>query len=136
MTPPPPPKDMPNLPSGLPLWFSDLNFICISYAPRAMCAVIILGKPIPVATWSKAWVCSHLLASIVGSNPTGAWLSVSCECCVLSGRGLCVGLITRAEESYRVWCLTKCDCEVLIVKRPWPTRGCCAMGGGGDNIRQ
>jgi len=23
---------------------------------------------------------------------------VSCDCCVLSGRGLCVGLITRPEE--------------------------------------
>ena len=23
-----------------------------------------------------------------------------CECCVLSGRGLCDGLITRTEESY------------------------------------
>jgi hypothetical protein len=28
-------------------------------------------------------------------------MSVSCECCVLSGRGLCVGLITCPEESYR-----------------------------------
>jgi len=37
--------------------------------------------------------------------PPGAWMSVSCECCVLSGRGLCVGLITRPEESYRVWCV-------------------------------
>jgi hypothetical protein len=35
-----------------------------------------------------------------------AWMSVCCECYVLlSGRGLCVGLITRPEESYRVWCV-------------------------------
>jgi len=27
---------------------------------------------------------------------------ISCECCVLSGRGLCVGLIRRPEESYRM----------------------------------
>jgi hypothetical protein len=32
-------------------------------------------------------------------------MSVACECCVLSGRGLCVGLITRPEESYQVWCV-------------------------------
>jgi hypothetical protein len=32
------------------------------------------------------------------------WMSVPCECCVLSG-SLCDGLITRPEESYRVWCL-------------------------------
>jgi hypothetical protein len=35
----------------------------------------------------------------------GAWISLSCECCVLSGRGLCVGLITRPEETNRVWCV-------------------------------
>ena len=32
-------------------------------------------------------------------------MSVCCECLVLSGRGLCNGLITRPEESYRVWCV-------------------------------
>jgi len=28
-----------------------------------------------------------------------------CVYCVLSGRGLCFGLITRPEESYRLWCV-------------------------------
>jgi hypothetical protein len=37
--------------------------------------------------------------------PPRAWMSVRCECCVLSGIGLCFGLITRPEESYRVWCV-------------------------------
>ena len=45
-------------------------------------------------------------------SPRGVlWMSVCCECCVLSGRGLCDGLITRPEESYGcvsvvsvVWC--------------------------------
>jgi hypothetical protein len=36
---------------------------------------------------------------------SGAWMSASRECCVLSGRGLCVGLVTRPEESCRVWCV-------------------------------
>jgi hypothetical protein len=35
----------------------------------------------------------------------GARTSVCCECCVLSGRGPCVGLIPPLEESYRVWCV-------------------------------
>jgi hypothetical protein len=34
--------------------------------------------------------------------PQGTWISVSCECCVLSGKGLYLGLITRQEESYQV----------------------------------
>jgi hypothetical protein len=37
--------------------------------------------------------------------PLAAWMSVSCYCCVLSGKDLCVGLITHLEESYRVWCV-------------------------------
>jgi hypothetical protein len=39
---------------------------------------------------------------------------VCCECCVLSGRGLCDELITRPEESYRLWCFVVCDLENLV----------------------
>ena len=31
------------------------------------------------------------------------------ECCMLSGRGLCDELITRSEDSYRLWCVVECD---------------------------
>jgi hypothetical protein len=31
-------------------------------------------------------------------------MSVSCECCVLSCRGLCDELVPRPGESYRLWC--------------------------------
>ena len=37
--------------------------------------------------------------------PPRAWMSICCECCVLSGRGLCDELITQPEESYRLWCV-------------------------------
>jgi len=37
--------------------------------------------------------------------PPEAWMSVSCEYFVLSGRGLCVWLITRPEKCYRLWCI-------------------------------
>jgi hypothetical protein len=37
-------------------------------------------------------------AEIMGSNTTGD-MDICCECCVLSGRGLCDELITRPEES-------------------------------------
>ena len=55
--------------------------------------------------------------------PPGAWMSVCCECCVLSGRGLCDGLITRPEESYRLWCVVVCDLETSWMRRPWPNWG-------------
>jgi hypothetical protein len=61
---------------------------------------------IPVASRPKAWVCDRSIPGIAGSNPAvGTDVSVSCECCVLSGIGLCVRLITRPEEPYRVWCV-------------------------------
>jgi hypothetical protein len=41
---------------------------------------------------------THSLAGIVGSNPTVGDMDVCRECCVLSGRVLCDGLITRTEE--------------------------------------
>ena len=39
--------------------------------------------PIPVATRSKQCVCGSSPAVMVDSNPAGAWISVSCDCCVL-----------------------------------------------------
>jgi hypothetical protein len=56
--------------------------------------------------------------------PPFAWVSVSFECCVLSGRGLCVGLITRPESVLpNVVCLNECDRKASIKRRPWLTRG-------------
>ena len=45
--------------------------------------------------------------------PPGAWMFVCCECCVLSGSGLCDELIIRPEESYWLWCVIVCDLENL-----------------------
>ena len=72
--------------------------------------------------------CWPLVPNFAGSNPAeafgflrvnkkipqhvgGAWIFVCCDCCVLSGRGLCEELITRSEESYRLWCVVECDLE-------------------------
>jgi hypothetical protein len=93
--------------------FSNRIFPIIVFPDRMMndkkkerfMSLVTFLVPVPVAALSKAWVYGHSLAGVVGSNPSRAWMSVCCECCVLSGRGLCIGLITRPEESYRVWCV-------------------------------
>ena len=55
--------------------------------------------------WSRSGrrrsAASRLLG-IAGSYPAGG-MDLSCECCALSGRGLCNGPIPRPEEAYRVW---------------------------------
>jgi hypothetical protein len=98
-----------------------------------------IRMPIPLATRSTAWVCGRSFVGIVGSNPAGGMDACLCECCVLSGRGRWVGLITRPEESYRVWCVRVwswiLDNEVLAhwglsrigknnikVRAEWPNR--------------
>ena len=60
--------------------------------------------------------------------PPGAWMIVRCECCVLSGRGLCDELITRPEESYGMWCVVVCDLGTLKMRKPWSALGRSATG--------
>ena len=61
---------------------------------------------------------AHLLRSWV-RIPPGAWIFVCCECRVFSGRGLCDELITRPEESYRLWCVVLCDLETSRIGAPY-----------------
>ena len=53
--------------------------------------------------------------------PPRAWMSVSSEWCVLPGRGICVGLTTRPEKSYRV-CVCVC-LSVTVKSRQWRDLG-------------
>jgi len=71
----------------------SLNFLCVTSV-----------MPVPAAARSKAGVCGRSLAGTAGSNPAGD-MAVCCECCVLSDRVLCDQMITRPEESYRLWCV-------------------------------
>ena len=51
--------------------------------------------------------------------PPGAWIFVCCECRVFSGRGLCDELITRPEESYRLFCIVVYDLETSRIGAPY-----------------
>ena len=66
---------------------------------------VTLQQNAQVSTRPKAWNCGRWFAGIAGSNSAGGMDICLCECCVLSGRGLCVGLITRPEGSYRLRCV-------------------------------
>jgi hypothetical protein len=85
-----------------------------------------LLQPIPVAARSKEWVSGRSLAGVVGSNFAGG-LDFCFERCVLSSRGLCVGLII-AQRIPTECGVSECDRETLTVKWSWPTRGCRAVG--------
>jgi hypothetical protein len=122
------PGTLPTEPGALPLYESSiiilthifllynrfrilfiLHYICRSGWPRD------LRRRSAAARLLRLWV----------RIPSGAWMSVCCDCCVLSGRCLCDELITRPEESYRLWCVVVCDLQTSWMRRPWPTGGCC-----------
>jgi len=84
------------------------------------CRRNVYRVPVLVAARSKEWVCGHLPAEIMVSKPIGG-MDVCRDCCVLSGRGPCDELITRPEESYRLWYVFVCHLEASWMRRPWPT---------------
>ena len=94
---------------------------------QAQCVFICLYNYHRRSQWSRGlWrgsAAARLLGLWVRILP-GAWMSVCCECCVLSGRGLCDELIIRPEQSYRLWYVVVCDLETSLMKRHWITGGC------------
>ena len=86
-------------------------------------------KTADLAAPFKVYVCSRLPAGIVGLN-SAKGTDVYCECCVLSGRGLCDELITHPKESYRLWCVV-CDLENLKAEKAMASVGLLRHGGGG-----
>ena len=84
-----------------------IHFICRSQWPRG------LRRRSAAARLLRLWV----------RIPPGTCMFVCCECCVLSGGGLCDEMITRPEKSYRLWCVVECDLETSWMRGPWPTGG-------------
>jgi len=87
------------------LQFYSISLYCISYVMSKDIEVKSLCSPNPVTEMSMT--AADRLLGLRVRIPPGTYISVSCEYCLLSDRGLCVGLVTRPEESYRLWCL--CD---------------------------
>jgi len=71
------------------------------------------------AVRSRAWVSGRSLGGIANLNPVGGHGCLFLgSLVVLSGRGLCVGLITWPEESYRLCCVWVWSWN-LNMRRTW-----------------
>ena len=87
--------------------FTPFKKICTHYRSTSTSQKLqLLTSCYGVSRWSQ-WPRSLRRRSMAARPliswvriPPGAWMSVCCECCVLSGRGLCDELTTRTEESY------------------------------------
>jgi hypothetical protein len=90
-----------------------MNIVAVSYITRRCQWPRGLRRRSAAARQLRSWV----------QIPPESWIFVCCECCVLSGRGLYDELITRPEESYRLWCVVECDLETSRMRRSWPALG-------------
>ena len=86
----------------------------MSFDRSYMCTVYLFEK---IQNHLPISVAAHLLGLLV-RIPPGPWISLSCECCVLSGRGLC----DLTDHSSRgvlpsVMCLIRCINNPLHVQR-------------------
>jgi hypothetical protein len=94
-------SEMPNF----ELWQSCRKRAICQKNTKCVCLRII---SVSVWWWPRGLRCGSAAVRLPGlpvQIPPVACVSVPCECCVLSGRGLCIGMITPPKESYRVWCV-------------------------------
>jgi len=87
--------------------------------------------------WPRGLRRGSVAARLLGLRvriPPRTWISVFCECSVFSGRVSASGwsLVQRRPTERGV---SECDREALIIRRPWPTRGCYATGEKMTRIR-
>jgi len=88
--------------SCLSLPVSFVHTISVGHSNCARSEAMFLKMKFPVAALSKEWLRGLSLAAMRVRILSGAWMSVSCECCVLSGRGFLDRPIVRPGESYRL----------------------------------
>ena len=85
---------------------------------RTLCVAYKRKQPIPVAARSNVKVFGRSPAEIVGSKPAGC-TDVSLLWLLFVVRVLCDGLITRPEDSYRLWHVVVCDLKSSRMRRWW-----------------
>jgi hypothetical protein len=93
------------------------------------------GVPIPVAArLRRGSAAVRLLELWVRISPGHGCLSlVSVVCCQVEVSASGCSLVQRSPTECGV---SECDREASIMRRPWPTRDCCAMGDFGDVMFQ
>jgi len=105
--------------------FSDWDFVlCFSYLVYAYYISLLYHTLFvhPNNSWCRSprprgLRCRFAAARLLEMRvriPTEAWMCVSYWCCVLTGRGLCVGLIIRPRKSYWVLCV-----KLSVKMKPW-----------------
>ena len=100
-----------------------IAFVCPNYYSLLIIGNVLMCRSQWPRGLRRRSAAARLLLRLWVRIPPGAWMSVCCECRVLSGRGLCDELIIRSEESYRLWRVAVCDQVTSYARRLKPDRG-------------
>ena len=82
-----------------------------------------------VSVWKPIPVAARLLGLRV-RIPLGAWISVALVSVVCCQVEVCATSRSLVQRSLTECDVSECDREAWIMRRPWPTRSCCVIGGG------
>ena len=91
-------------------WCADLGCDSFPYVFVFKIIMVNFNLPVPVAVGCEAQVFGRSPAEIMGSNPTGAWMSVCCECCVMSRREVSVTSWSLVQRSP-----TECGASLCVI---------------------
>jgi hypothetical protein len=100
--------------------------VVLCYTSLDLCKFALNTTAVRRSQWPRGLRRRSVAARLLRSwfrIPPAARRFVCCECCVLSGIGLCDELITHPEESYQMWCVVVCDLETSRMRRPWSALG-------------
>jgi len=107
------------------LRFSSVVFLS-DFPPKMLCTFLIFHLLATSGPNPVAWVCVRSLLELRIRVPQAASMFLSCECCVLS-REASEGGWSPVRRSLNEYGVPECSRETSIMKRPLPTRGCCAI---------
>jgi len=112
-------------------WSYTLKFPCRNNYDITRNAIVICR-----CQWTRGLRRGSATAWLLGLRvwiPPVARLSLLC--CVVSVKGLCEGLITRPEESYRMWCVfLRVTVKSWCIGGPGPLGAVVSDGGWGGGI--
>jgi hypothetical protein len=85
----------------------------------------------------RARRCGSAATRLLGlrvRNPPGVWVYVLCKClcCQVEVSATGWSLVQRSPTGRGV---SECDCEALIKRRPWPSKGLLRREGGGGIMK-
>ena len=81
------------------VWIPSHNYVMF------FCMDLFLSGPSELPRGLRRGTSVVCLLGLWARIPPGARVYVCCVCCLLSGRGLCIRLMNRLQESHRMWCV-------------------------------